>query len=302
MPRLPAELIPRIPAPARAVARSAVWTYGRATARARPLPDFLILGAQKAGTTALYAYLRWHPTITGPSWKEVSYFDRHFARGEAWYRGQFPNRLRLALTERRAGSRPLVGEASPSYLFHPLAPERVAALLPSVRLIALLRDPVDRALSHYNHEVSLGREPLPFEEALAQEDERTRGEVERMLVDPGYFSHAWWNYTYRARGLYAEQLERWLAVVPRERLLVLTSDELLESPAPTYARVLEFLGAAPHELRGYPRVFEREYEGMSADLRRRLAGSFAEENRRLAELLGRELPWTEMDASDAASR
>src|SRR4029079_9592601 len=88
--RLPAELIPRIPRPARLVLRNAVWTYGRATSFARPLPDFLILGAQKGGTTALYAYLRWHPGITGPSWKEVSYFDRHYRRGASWYRGHFP--------------------------------------------------------------------------------------------------------------------------------------------------------------------------------------------------------------------
>ena len=89
--RLPAELIPTIPEPARVVLRNAVWTYGKATAAVRPLPDFLILGAQKAGTTALYAYLRSHPEITGPSWKEVSYFDRHYARGPNWYRGNFPN-------------------------------------------------------------------------------------------------------------------------------------------------------------------------------------------------------------------
>ena len=109
--RLPAESIPRVPEPVRKVVRNAIWSYGRATSRRRPLPGFLVIGAQKAGTTALYAYLRWHPGITGPSWKEVSFFDRHWWRGEAWYRGQFPL---------RAGGR-LVGEASPSYLFHPLA-------------------------------------------------------------------------------------------------------------------------------------------------------------------------------------
>ena len=89
-----AELVPTLPDPVRAVLRNAVWTYGRATSAARPLPDFLILGAQKAGTTALYSYLRRHPSITGPSWKEVSYFDRHYARGEAWYRGDFTNKVR----------------------------------------------------------------------------------------------------------------------------------------------------------------------------------------------------------------
>src|SRR4029078_9780232 len=102
--------------------RSGVWTYGTVSSPPRPLPDFLILGAQKAGTTALYAYLRRHPDLAGPSWKEVSFFDRHWTRGLACYRGNFPTRARTR------GK--LVGEASPSYLFHPLAPERVRQVVP----------------------------------------------------------------------------------------------------------------------------------------------------------------------------
>ena len=281
--RLPAELIPTIPEPARVVLRNAVWTYGKATAAVRPLPDFLILGAQKAGTTALYAYLRRHPEITGPSWKEVSYFDRHYARGPNWYRGNFPNLLR--------SRGELVGEASPSYLFHPLAPRRVAALVPDAKLIVLVRNPVDRAYSHYHHEVALGREPLSFEDALAAEDGRTAGEEARLAAEPGYFSHAWWNHTYKARGCYAEQLERWLDVFPLERLLVLPSEELLGEPGRTHARVLEFLGAEPHLLDSYPRVFEREYEAMRPETRAELGAYFAGPNHSLYELLGRDLGW-----------
>lgn len=281
MRRLPAEAIPRIPEPVRRVARTAIWGFGRATSRWRPLPDFLVIGAQKAGTTALYAYLRWHPGITGPSWKEVSFFDRHWWRGEAWYRGQFPLRPKGRL----------LGEASPSYLFHPLAPGRVRSLVPDVTLVALLRNPVDRAYSHYQHEVALGREPLSFEDALAAEEERTRGEVERLVADPRAFSRAWWDHTYVARGRYAEQLERWLDVFPREQLLVLLSEELGEKPGETYASVLAFLGAAPHSLEGYPRVFEREYAPMRPATRAALAETFAEPNRRLEQLLGRQLGW-----------
>ncbi len=167
----------------------------------------------------------------------------------------------------RYGRWPAVGEASPSYLFHPLAPERVARLMPSARLIAVLRNPVDRAFSHYQHEVALGREKLSFEEALDREDDRMRGEIERMLEDPSYFSHAWWNYTYVARGRYAEQLERWFAAFPREQLLVLVSEELLDQPAETYARVLDFLRVDPHTLRSFPRIFTRDYDEMSAATR-----------------------------------
>lgn len=277
-----AERIPTLPGPVRSVLRNAVWSFGTATARARPLPDFLILGAQKAGTTALYAYLRRHPGITGPRWKEVSYFDRHYRRGSAWYRGNFP-----------AGrGRRLVGEASPSYLFHPLAPERAAALVPGARLIAILRDPVERAYSHYQHELALGREALSFEEALDREDTRMEGELERILADPGYFSHPWWNFTYVARGLYAEQLERWHAAYGRQQLLVLANEELSVDAAATYARVLEFLGAAPHELDSYPRVFDRDYPALRPETRERLVAHFAGPNRRLYALLGRDLGWT----------
>ena len=273
------------------VLRNAIWAYGRSTASLRPLPDFLILGAQKAGTTALYAYLRWHPEVMGPSWKEVSFFDRHYARGEAWYRGHFPNELRLRLTRRR-GRNPIVGEASPSYLFHPLAPQRVRSLVPQARLIVLVRDPAERAYSHYQHEVALGREPLSFEAALDAEEERTRGEVERMVADPAYFSHAWWNFTYLSRGRYSEQLERWLSVFPRGQLLVVPADDLRERPGETYASVLGFLGASRHELGSYPRLFVRDYAPMSAGARNRLAAYYAEPNRRLYELLGRDLRWT----------
>jgi sulfotransferase family protein len=278
--RLPAELVPALPEPARKVLRGGYRAYGRATAGLRPLPDFLILGAQKAGTTALYAYLRWHPEITGPSFKEVSFFDRHYAKGERWYRAHMPVRRRS-----------LVGEASPSYLFHPLAPERVAGMLPGARLIVLLRTPVGRAFSHYQHEVALGREPLSFEDAVDREDERMEGELERMLRDPSYFSLAWWNYTYLARGRYAEQLERWFAAFPREQLLVLFTEELSADTPATYRRVLDFLGVGARDLDSYPRIFDRDYADMNPGTRARLDKEFEDPNRRLASLLDRDLPW-----------
>jgi hypothetical protein len=281
--KTPVERIVRIPMPVRVVLRNGVWAWGRATSAVRPLPEFLIVGAQRAGTSALYTYLRQHPGIGGPPWKEVNFFDVRYGRGASWYRGHFP--------VRRPGRELLVGEASPSYLFHPYAPERVAGLVPEARVIALVRNPVDRALSHYHHEVDLGREPLSFEEALEREEERLEGEWER-LADPSYFSHAWWNHTYFSRGLYAEQLERWFAALPREQVLVLVSEELFADPRATFARVLEFLGAAPYELDSYPPVFSREYGEMRPETRRALEERYTEPNRRLAELLGRQLPWS----------
>jgi hypothetical protein len=290
--RLPAELVPTLPPAMRTVARRTQQAYGLATAGQRPLPDFLIIGAQKAGTTALFAYLRWHPEITGPSWKEVSFFDRRYREDERAYRASFPAKPRQWLVARRRGRWPLVGEASPSYILHPLAPQRARDLVPQARLIAILRNPVDRAYSHYQHEVRLGREPLSFQDALDREDERMRGEVERMATEPTYFSDAWWNYTYVERGRYAEQLERWLAIFPRDQLLILFMEELRDDTPGTYARVLDFLGARPHDLGEYPRIFDHEYAAMEPATRTRLEATFEQPNRDLARLLGRELPWS----------
>src|SRR5205814_1810070 len=122
-------------------------------------------------------------------------------------------------------------------------------------------------------------------------EERMDGELERMR-DERYFSHAWWNYTYRSRGLYAEQLERWLGHFPRERLLVVPSDDLLAQPEETYLRILEFLGATPHRLDSYPRVFSRRYDAMQDETRERLREYYAVPNRRLYDLLGRDLGWS----------
>jgi Sulfotransferase domain len=282
MPTQIAELIPRLPEPVRALPRTAIWTYGKLTSSVRPLPTGLIVGAQKAGTTALYAWLREHPAVAGPSWKEVNFFDRRYPKGERWYRGNFP----------RARGRSVVIEASTGYLFHPLAPERAKRLLPDVRLVALVRDPVARAYSHYQHEVALGRESLSFDEAIAREEERMEGELDRMRADPAYFSYAWWNYTYLARGRYAEQLERWLAAFPEEQLLVVPTGDLATAPRETYARVLAHLRAPAHELSAYPRVFVRDYADLAPETRARLSDYFAEPNRRLYELLGRDLGWT----------
>ena len=187
----------------------------------------------------------------------------------------------------------LVGEASPSYLFHPLAPERVRSLVPDARLVALVRDPVARAYSHYQHEVALGREPLSLRgRARRPRRARTRGEVERLVADPRAFSRAWWDHTYVARGRYAEQLERWLAVFPPEQLLVVRTEDLGEHPATTYAAILAFLGAPSTRAGGLPARLRAGVRGRCGPRRAAaLAETFAEPNRRLEALLGRGLGW-----------
>ena len=253
------------------------------TSRLRPLPDFLVIGGQRCGTTSLYYYLRAHPQVVSALVKEVHFLSLHWHRGEGWYRAQFPLRARMT----GPGQAPLAFEATPYYLAHPLAPARAAALLPEVKLLVLLRDPVRRAWSHYRHMVRLGLEPLSFQEAIAQEPVRLAGEVERLEADPDYDAVGYRRYSYLTRGAYAEQLRRWLGHFPADRFLVLSSERLLADPAGGYARVLEFLGLAAWRPAAFPLHTKnsRESSEMPSGIRRRLEEHFAPATQQLEDLL-----------------
>ncbi|WP_433527954.1 sulfotransferase family protein [Micromonospora sp. CA-263727] len=247
------------------------------------LPDFLVIGGQRCGTTSLYHYLAGHPEVRVATGKELQFFSLHHGRGERWYRAHFPAAV--------PGLRSF--EASPYYLFHPSVPQRVAATLPRARFVALLRDPVERAYSHYLHTRSYGAEPLSFADALRAEPERLAVALRRG-PDTRSAHTALRHHSYLARGRYAEQLERWLAYVPESRLLVLRSEDLYADPATVYAKVLNFLDLAPFRPPGFARHTRRVDRGPSEltdPLRGELAAGFAPHNARLAALLGWSQSW-----------
>ncbi len=254
----------------------------RADAGRRPLPDFLIIGAQKAGTTSLHAYLSQHPDVTPPVTKEIHFFDKEFQRGSDWYRAHF---------QRAKGPATITGESTPYYLFHPLAAERVASTLPECSLIVILRDPIYRAFSHHNHERALGFDQLSFEEAVAAEPERLAGEEARLLSDPRYRSFAHQHHSYVSRGRYAEQIERWLEHFDRDRLLVLSAEDLFAEPVRVVLEAQEFLGLSPQEPADVSAKNARSYAPISAAMSAGLGEAFEPHNRRLYRLVGRDFGW-----------
>lgn len=280
-----------LPDPVREAAERGRAAYGTATGDLRMLPDYLIVGGQRCGSTSLHNYLAEHPLVGRPRIKEIQYLSMEHARGERWYRGHFPTRAYAAAVGARRGRPLVVGEASPYYLFHPLAPRRAAALLPRARIIAVLRDPVARAYSHYQMEVAQGHEPLGFVEALDAEPERLAGELERIERDPSYAAFAFRNFSYQARGDYLEQLRRWYDAYPAEQILVLRSEDLFADPARVVAQTLEFLGLPPFRGRGYRQLNRRDYAGIGEAVQRRLAERFAPGNERLGAFLGRDMDW-----------
>jgi hypothetical protein len=259
--------------------RTASQTLRRATSRRRALPGFTIIGGQRCGTTSLYDYVTAHPAIAAAAKKEVHFFDLHYDRGVEWYRSHFPLRRDLDRLTERLGVPALTGEATPYYLFHAQTPARMRALLPGVKLIVLLRDPVERALSHHGLEVHDGFEPLSFAAAIDAESER-------VVTAHGHLHHS-----YLARGRYAEQLEAWFAHYPREQFLIHDSRELFDDPARTVAGTFAFLGLLPHELDRYDRLNAQPRGDITPGVRRWLYEYFAPHNRRLYELLGTDFHW-----------
>ena len=265
------------------------WLTRRLTSRLRRLPDFLIIGAQRGGTTSLFNYLAGHPAVAAVRDKELHYFDLNLSAGRGWYQAHFP--LRLARAQR-------VGEATPMYLFHPAAPQAVQTLLPRVKLIALLRNPVDRAYSHYQLERRAGRqgiESLSFADAVAAEQERLAGGVDRLQTDPASPSFVAMHFSYLARGLYVDQLQAWRRFFPAGQMLILRSEDFYERPAVIFRQVLDFLDLSAWEPAAY-RPFN-QISGQTADFSEKpavfgeLAAFFRPHNRRLTDFLGRDMGW-----------
>ncbi len=255
-------------------------------------PDFLIVGAQRAGTTSLYKTLVQHPAVLPAGLhKGVHYFDTDYQQGAAWYRSHFPLRLTAARSGRRHGTTPITGEASPYYMFHPMVPGRIASDLPDARLVVLLRDPVERAYSAYTHERARGFETLPFEDAIAAEPDRLAGEEERLRADPSYVSPAHQHNAYLARGRYIEQLERLESAVGRDRLCVIDSDELFVDFQSVFPPVLEHLGLDPWMPDSFEQRNARPRTKLEPEIRRRLEDHFAPYDERLAAWWGRDPGW-----------
>jgi hypothetical protein len=266
------------------------WAYRRATSSLRSKPDFIIIGAQKSGTTSLFAGLSQHPKLLPSIKKEVHFFDGGlssrfdtFSSGVHWYRAHFPIKRPL-----RWGFKTF--EASPSYVFNPLTPKRIARLLPNVKLIVMLRNPTQRAISHYYHAKRVeGREPMPLREALDAEE----GRLSPDLKESQFNSDELRWHSYKRRGLYKQQLDVFLEHFPREQILVFASEELFTDPDRAMRKVFEFVGVDSDvkvsDLK--PRNVSNNSEDVEPEIYAYLNDYFHPHNQELFRLIGSDLGW-----------
>jgi hypothetical protein len=266
------------------VVRSAVpATWRFATRHYRELPAAVVIGAQKAGTTQLYSYVTTHPRVFPASRKEVNYFSANANRPVEWYRSQFPLRRSLAAV----GG--LSIDASPSYMPVPYALRTMRNVLPEAKVIAILRDPVSRAFSHYQHSKTRGREDRTFEQVVADEL-RLNHFPPRLGIALEPDARPLLGYV--ARGYYALQLEVLLSLYPREQVLILDSADLFRDTGETCQRVFAFLGIEPHEVQP-GKVYNRGYYKEKIDPRvaERLREHYRPYDELLVKLIGQPFRW-----------
>lgn len=284
-----------VPDSLKALAHAGSRSYGRLTAPGRMLPSFLICGGQRCGTTSMYRALAAHPAVVkAVLHKGVHYFDTSYQRGMRWYRGHFPM-LRTAdrISASLGGVRVRTFESSPYYMYHPLAAARIADDLARVKLVVLIRDPVERAYSQHAHEFARGFETeTDFGTALALEPERLRGETERLIAEPYATSHAHQHHAYRARGEYIRYLRPIAELIGRDRIHVVDSARFFTEPEHVYHEVLDFL-ELPHL--GYP-PFERHNARprktpIPADVRAELTAHYRQFDAELGDFIGTEVSW-----------
>jgi hypothetical protein len=260
------------------------------------LPDFVVIGAMKAGTSFFYHLLTQHPYVERAAVKELHFFNSHFNLGVEWYRRCFPQ------PKWKDGRRTITGEATPGYLRSPLAAERMAAIVPEARLIALLRNPVDRAYSDYQQVVRKGRESRTFEEAIGFEEATIEakgtqplgGQGETSVHEEDYVSDPF--HGYLSKSIYVDQLMSWSKLFPREQMLVLKSEDFFENPLETLKTAQRFLDLpdwepAPTELPKKRNEGSYDRLGMNPATRRRLEEYFEPHNRKLYDFLGVDLGW-----------
>ncbi|KAF0821171.1 putative deacetylase sulfotransferase [Cytobacillus firmus] len=218
--------------------------------------------------------------------KEIHFFDYNYNKGSNWYINQFP----LLPSNKDI----ITGEATPYYLFHPLVPERTFNLLPNVKIIVLLRNPIDRAYSHYQMEYKRGIENLSFENAVKVEKKRLSNEIEKMLQNKFYKSKNHQFFSYLSRGIYVDQLKTWMSIFSKEQFLIIKSEDFYLNPSAILKNVITFLELPSREFNEYKEFKihnEGHYSEMDSIIREKLIAFFQPHNQRLFEFLKRDFGW-----------
>ncbi len=257
------------------------------TSPLRVLPDFFVIGAGRTGTTSLFHYLSQHPSIARSAYDELGFFDVNFHLGFNWYRSLFPSIFSRFFSKLRTKSF-LTYDVTPSYIRRPWVAERIYDTFSNTKLIAVLRNPVDKSYSHYYQSEKYG-EKRTFDEVVKQEIEDISG-WNSELKDNNYFATKVEN-SILARCFYAEQLSTWFKIFSKDQIMIIQSEKLASNTEDIMNDVFQFLKLPKFNIPNTKKVNVSKYEKMNPQTRKLLIDFFRPYNEKLNRLLEHDFKW-----------
>ena len=258
----------------------------------RMSPNFILFAAPRCGTTSMYDYLIQHPSICSALNKEIGFFEYSYHRGKKWYKMYFPLSLEKYKVNRKYRQYFITGEATSNYIHHPKVPQRIKKDFPEVKLIAMLRNPVDRAFSQWYKQVKQKREDLSFEEAINAEEDRIKDETEKMIVEENYYGLNYHNFSYVTSGKYFERLKIWYENFSKDQIMIIKSEDFYKNPNLLYNETLKFLGLPKWKLKKYAKLnYFSDKPTIKKSTRKKLSEFYISHNKKLYDLIGKDLGW-----------
>lgn len=253
----------------------------------RSLPDFIIIGTARSGTTSLYYDICQHPCVLPAAYDELGYFDSNYHLGQNWYRSLFPTLFSKWLVKQKKQFA-ITGEDTPFYIWDPIVAKRILKILPKIKLIVLLRNPVDRAYSNYHLGIRAGTENLSFEDAIKAEIKKleeinndSKNNIEKYTIRRSYL----------AKGFYADQLKIWFKIFNLNQLLIISTEDLKSNPQKVLNKIYNFL-EIPENHKLIPEKQKKAmYPKMKNETREFLINFYRKDNTELFNLIGQKFDW-----------
>ena len=256
----------------------------------RVLPDFIIIGSMKCGTTSLYYDICEHPCVSAAAYDEIGFFDSNFHLGLNWYRSMFPRKKQIEDVRRKEGTA-ITGEDTPFYFWNPTAAKRIKKLLPNIKLISILRNPIDRAYSEYQELVSRESNPPSFETVIKNEI-NTRRKDSSLITEENFEIFNQKN-SYLLKGIYVDQLKIWAGLFPKEQIFTLSTENLNSEPITALESVFQYLNLPDYKIKNIQHQKQKKYVPMNSQTRKILIEFFKPHNERLFKFIGKKFDWDE---------
>ena len=260
------------------------------TASSRVLPDFIMVGTVRSGSTSLYYNICEHPSVIPAAYDEIGFFDSNFHLGINWYKSMFPTKKEMQKIREKTNYA-ITGEDTPFYFWKKEAAERIFKIIPNSKIIAIFRNPVDRAYSNYNVGVRAGTSPefvgetekLSFEDAIDEEMNFMENHSFRESIEQ--------RGSYLSKGLYAEQFKIWSDIFSKDQIHVLSTEEMQKNPRETLLELFRFLGLPDYDIKNPQKQKFFKYKEMSSNTRKKLLDFYKPHNEKFFQMIEKRFDW-----------